>query len=230
MTTRAAARAFFSGGTNRAMFRFTLMNHMCRDLEQVKDTTRAPDRVRQDVTRSPGGDSRIYLNACVGCHSGMDPLAQAYAYYEYEYDPDADPDGASGRLVYNDVGMTDPTTGTRVQRKYLINASNFIYGFATPDDSWDNYWRSGPNELLGWNDTPMGSGSGSGAKSMGMELAYSDAFAQCQVEKVFKNVCFRVPSDAADRTEVANIVASFKANGYSLKQVFAEAAVYCMGD
>ena len=29
MTTRAAAQAFFIAGTNRAMFRFTLMNHMC---------------------------------------------------------------------------------------------------------------------------------------------------------------------------------------------------------
>jgi hypothetical protein len=80
MTTRAAARAFFIDGTNRAMFRFTLMNHMCNDLEQVKDITRVPDRIRQDVSRSPGGDSRIFLNNCLGCHAGMDPLAGAYAY------------------------------------------------------------------------------------------------------------------------------------------------------
>src|SRR5690606_18589236 len=39
MTTRAAAQAFFIAGTNRAMFRFTLMAHMCKDLEQVHDTT-----------------------------------------------------------------------------------------------------------------------------------------------------------------------------------------------
>ena len=30
MTTRAAAQAFFVAGTNRAMFRFTMINHMCR--------------------------------------------------------------------------------------------------------------------------------------------------------------------------------------------------------
>ena len=29
MTTRAAARAFFVDGTNRAMFRFTILNHFC---------------------------------------------------------------------------------------------------------------------------------------------------------------------------------------------------------
>jgi hypothetical protein len=84
MTTRAAAKAFFIAGTNRAMFRFTLLNHLCNDLEQVKDITRSPDRIRQDISRSPGGDSRIFLNSCVGCHSGMDPMAQAFAYYNYD--------------------------------------------------------------------------------------------------------------------------------------------------
>ena len=59
MTSRAAAEAFFIAGTNRAMFRWTLLNHLCDDLEQVKDVTRPPDRIRQDVTRSPGGDSRL---------------------------------------------------------------------------------------------------------------------------------------------------------------------------
>jgi len=64
----------------------------------------------------------------------------------------------------------------------------------------------------------------------GEELANSNAFAQCQVEKVFKTVCFRAPGNNADRTQVATMTANFKSNGYRLKQVFAEAAVYCMGD
>ena len=37
MTTRASSAAFFIDGTNRAMFRFTLMAHMCKDLEEVQD-------------------------------------------------------------------------------------------------------------------------------------------------------------------------------------------------
>jgi hypothetical protein len=65
---------------------------------------------------------------------------------------------------------------------------------------------------------------------MGEELANSTAFAQCQVEKVFKTVCFRAPGNAADRGQVATMTANFRANGYRLKQVFAETAVYCMGD
>ena len=66
------------------MFRFTLLNHLCMDLEQVHDTSITPDHIRQDVSRSPGGDSRVFLNNCIGCHAGMDPLAQAYAYYNYD--------------------------------------------------------------------------------------------------------------------------------------------------
>ena len=80
MSTRAAARAFFVDGTNRAMLRFTLLNHLCMDLEQLKDSAAPSDRIRQDVSRSPGGDSTLFLNQCVACHAGMDPLAQAFAY------------------------------------------------------------------------------------------------------------------------------------------------------
>ncbi len=228
MTTRAAARAFFSAGTNRAMFRFTLLNHMCRDLEQVADVSLPPDRIRQDVSRSPGGDSRVFLNNCVGCHTGMDPMAQAFAYYDYEYDANADPDGNLGRLVYNASGETDPDTGTRVMGKYHINATTFEQGYITPDDGWDNYWRSGANRRLGW-DSGL-TGSGNGAKSLGQEFANSDAFAECQVKKVFRNICLREPSDSADRAEVDRIETLFSSQGYRLKDVFAETAAYCKGD
>ncbi len=211
MTSRAAAEAFFIAGTNRAMFRFTLMNHLCRDMEQMLDTSRPPDRIRQDVSRSPGGDSRIFLNNCIGCHSGMDPLAQSFAYYQY--------DETLARLVY---------TAGQMQPKYFNNSDNFKPGYVTPDDHWDNYWRKGPNQVVGWDiQLP---GTGNGAKTMGQELARSDAFAACQVEKVFKTVCFRAPADATDRARVQVIKNDFKAGGYKIKQVFAETAAYCMGD
>src|SRR5256884_4464373 len=84
ITTRGAASAFFINGTNRAMFRFTMIDHLCHDMETVMDITRPADRIRQDVARSPGGDSRVFLNTCVGCHSGMDPMAQAFAYYNFD--------------------------------------------------------------------------------------------------------------------------------------------------
>ena len=218
-TTRAAAKAFLVAGTNRAMLRFTFLNHLCTDLEQIKDAGIPPDRIRQDVSRSPGGDSRIFLNNCIACHAGMDPLAQAYAYYDYRYDPDADPDARNGSLAY---------TPGQVHPKYLINADNFKQGYVTEDDSWTNYWRSGPNRGLGWN--PSLPDAGRGAKSLGRELAASRAFATCQVRKAFQVACLRAPSDPADRSQVELMTDSFIANGYRMKQVFAEAATYCMGD
>jgi len=228
ITTRAAAAAFFYAGTNRRMFRFTLLNHLCNDLEQVQDTTRPPDRIRQDVSRSPGGDSRVFLNNCAGCHSGMDPMAQAYAYYSWDYDVDNDPEGVDGHMVYNSAGDVDPETGTRVQAKYHINSSTFPLGFITPNDNWNNYWRDGINQVLGWDESLPGSGSG--AKTMNTELAHSDAFASCQVKKVFKAVCLRAPQDALDRAQVEAMVGSFSANNYNIKQVFAESADYCKGE
>jgi len=217
LTSRASSEAFFIDGTNRAMFRFTMMNHMCRDMEQVHDTSLPPDRIRQDVSRSPGGDSRIFLNNCIGCHSGMDPFAQAFAYYDYD-NGSAEAPGTM-RLVYNPAA---------VHPKYFNNNTNFAPGFITPDDAWENRWREGQNSLLGWSSSLPGRGNG--AKSMGEELANSNAFAQCQVEKVFKTVCFRAPGNAADRNQVATMTTNFRSSGYRLKQVFAEAAVYCMGD
>jgi hypothetical protein len=210
MTTRAAAEAFFIAGTNRAMFRFTLVNHMCMDMEQVHDTSIIPDRIRQDVSRSPGGDSRVFLNNCIGCHAGMDPLAQAFAYYNY--------DDVAGSIQY---------TAGNVQPKYFNNDETFADGFITPDDSWNNYWREGQNSLIGWGP---GSGSGNGAKSLGQELAGTQAFAECQVQKVFKTVCLRDPVDQADRDQVAAMATTFRNNNYNLKQVFAQSAVYCMGN
>lgn len=217
MTTRGSASSFFINGTNRAMFRFTLMSQLCLDLPQVEDITRPPDRIRQDVSRSPGGDSRVFLNTCIGCHSGMDPMAGAFAYYNFV-----------GTVVGDgtNTGSLQYTPG-QVQPKYHINATNFPQGYVTTDDSWINYWRHGPNQVLGWSSALPGSGNG--AKSLGQELESSTQFAACQVQKVFQTVCYRTPDSATDLQTVAQMQSDFVSGGYKLKQMFAEAAVACMG-
>ncbi len=210
LTTRAAGEAFFSAGTNRRMWRFTAMNYLCRDMEQLNDITRPADRIRQDIGRSPGGDSRIFHNTCVGCHSGMDPLSGAFAYYEW--------DATQGRVVY--------TRGS-VQPKHLINANTYPGGYVTVDDSWVNLWRAGPNSSLGWR---AAAASGNGMKTLGMEVAASRAFSECQVEKVFRRVCLRAPESASDRAAVATLADDFEAGNRSMKLVFAETAAFCMGN
>jgi len=208
ITTRAAAAAYFSAGTDRRMWRFTGINFLCRDMEQLNDITRPADRVRQDVSRSPGGDSRIFLNTCVGCHSGMDGLAGAFAYYQF--DPN------SMRMVF---------TRGQVQPKFLINATNFPGGYVTVDDSWINFWRVGPNSNLGFR---AGGGSGHGAQTLGIEIENSRAFSECQVSKVFTRVCQHPPTSPAEFAEVQTIANDFEAQKYSMKRVFAETAAYCM--
>jgi hypothetical protein len=138
-------------------------------------------------------------------------MAQAFAYYNFNE--------TTGRIEY---------TAGQVQTKYGINSDNFKPGYVTRSDGWDNYWRHGANRLLGWNSTSPGTGAG--AKSMGQELAGSDQFAQCQVEKVFKTVCLRPPVDGSDRAKIVQLTTNFKANGYKMKDVFAEAVVHCMGN
>ncbi len=215
MTSRAASEAFFIAGTNRAMFRFTLLNHMCNDMEQMHDPRLSPDRIRQDVSRSPGGDSRLFLNNCIGCHTGMDPMAGAFAYYNY--------DENSGSLQY---------TPGNVQPKYFNNDLNFPQGYRTTDDSWMNYWREGQNAYLGFSSQPNSQGlvgEGTGAKTLGEELGNSNAFAACQVKKVFRAVCMRNPEQQSDHDYINNtMIPNFTAQ-YRLKTVFADAAAHCMG-
>ncbi len=227
ITSRAGAKAFLIAGTNRAAFRFTMLNHLCLDMENVHDVTRVPDRVRQDVSRSPGGDSSIFLNSCVGCHSGMDPLTQSLAYHNYAVeDRDADPTGETGVVEYTD--------GT-VQPKYFNNDATFPPGFVTPDNSWVNYWREGQNTFIGWDDALPGSGVG--ASSMFQELAHSHAFAQCHINRVFKTVCLRDPtaSDLAGTESAVGVnemIDNFMsgARAGDMKHVFASSAVLCAGE
>lgn len=220
ITSRAGAKSFLIAGTNRAAFRFTMLNHLCLDMEQVHDVTRTPDRIRQDVARSPGGDSSIFLNSCIGCHSGMDPMAQALAYHNYSYDSETDPTGELGEIEY---------TFDVVQEKYFNNNTTFPPGFVTPNNNWANYWRAGKNVVLGWDGALTGSGTG--ASSMFQELAHSRAFAQCHVNRVFKTICLRDPVES-DLTPVAGMIDDFMvgARAGDMKHVFATSATLCAGE
>jgi hypothetical protein len=256
LTTRATARAFFYAGTNRAMFRFTMLNYLCNDLEQIKDVTRAPDRVRQDPSRSPGGDSSIFLNNCVGCHAGM---MGAFAYYNWGpavYDPnETSQQTESESISYQQTATLNYSLSgkefknERVVPKFLQNFTSFPYGYVTTDDSWINYWRVGPNAKLGWgwgdgsgNSPPQpvsynppksnpypseaGNTSMGSAAQLGYELANTHAFARCQALKVYRHVCFNDPSE----TTLENITTDFKSSKFNMLTVFSEAAADCSGN
>ena len=140
----------------------------------------------------------------------MDSLAGAFAYYQW--------DDETERLVF---------TRGQVQPKHLINSETAPYGYVTVDDRWDNYWREGPNAALEWGGASTG---GFGAQSLGDEVAATRAFSVCAVEKVFTQVCFRPVNSPEDRAAVERIADVFEQQSYSMKRVFAETAVECMGE
>ena len=137
-------------------------------------------------------------------------MAQAFAYYNF--------DVTTNQLVY---------TPGQVQPKYHINAQNFPQGFVTPDDSWSNRWRAGPNSVFGWSSSLPGSGNG--AKSWGQEIAASTQFATCKVQQVFQTVCFRLPQTKNDLSQAGAIAGVFQQD-HNLKSVFQKVAAACAGN
>jgi hypothetical protein len=210
ITTRAGAIQHFDAGTNRRGYNINIINQTCHQMENITDTSLPSDRIRQDVAASPGGDSRVRLQSCVGCHSHMDPMAGAFAYYDYNE--------TTGAMVY---------TAGKVQPKYFINASNNPYGYVTVDDSWESRIRTGGADTNIFNFSPTLPGKGNGAAAFGTEIAGSGAFATCQVQKAFKAVCLRAPSGTNDGAEITKLTTAFTSGGYKFKQVFADAALYC---
>ena len=91
-----------------------------------------------------------------------------------------------------------------LEQRHFHDELSLPPGHGTTDDSWENRWRVGQNSYLGFDPAFNGTGTGNGAKSLGVELGKSQAFASCQVKKVFRTVCLRDPEDSIDRTAVTD--------------------------
>jgi len=115
-------------------------------------------------------------------------------------------------------------TDAQVQPKYNQNATTFPGGYMTTDDNWKNYWREGINSSLGWSAAK--SGAGNGPQSFGEEVGASEAFAACQVQKVFDKVCLRKPRPNEEQV-IKDLTVNFRNSGYKMKTVFAEVAAHC---
>ena len=207
LTTRGFAKAYYQAGTNRAAFRFTMMNFMCRDMEQLTDTSRPDFRVRQDVARNPGGDPATYKSKCVGCHAGMDGMAGAFAYMDFQ----------ENSLVYNPLGP---------RAKYFVNSDTYLGGHVTENDSWINLWTDGPNEALGWR----GATKGRGVRSFGRMVSQTEQFSRCMAQQALAAVC-RVEDAAISHPALVDYLASgFENDNYNLKHLFAQTAIACRGE
>ena len=208
LTSRASGAAYFSAGTNRRAVRFALKNFLCMDMPQLQDSSVPDFRVRRDVDRAPGGDSRTYKTNCVGCHAGMDALGGAFARFDF----------TNNQVVQ----------GTGVNGKMNKNGTVYPEGFVTSDDSWMNLWANGVNASLGWK----GNLTGRGAKEFGRMLAQTDAFSACMVRRVFQRVCLREPA-TQEADQLRRIAQDFAAGGrYNMRELFATVSTLpqCMGE
>ncbi len=204
LTTRAAGAAFYSAGTNRRVNRFNFINYLCHDYEALHDVNIPDVRVRRDVERNPGGDSRTYKNKCVGCHAGQDALGGAYAYYDF----------VGGKLVY-----TPNIVVAKMNHNVYYSA-----GFVTTDDNWINTWANGQNAKLGWR----GATTGNGVKALGQMLARSSAFSTCMAKKVFQLVCLKEAINTDDLATVTELATQFEQENYNMKKLIVNTSVGCI--
>jgi hypothetical protein len=209
-TTRGYGSVFYNAGTNRAPVRYTFVNYICRDMEELSDVTRPDIYVRRDVDRTPGGDGEKFRTECVGCHAGMDPQTKAFAYLNWE-----------------ENGNNDMTITYAQQPVPKVNRNNdtFPNGAVVQDDAWLNIWYEGANADLGWNPEMK---SGTGPASWGESIATTDMFPSCMAERVYKTVCFKSNMNTRDKANLRSLSKQFVDDGYNMKNLFKNAAVECV--
>jgi hypothetical protein len=206
LTSRSYGLEFFSAGTNRRVTRYTFMNFMCKDFEDLMDITLPDFMIARDVDRAPGGDSRVFANVCSGCHRGQDSLRPALAYYDW--------DDGRDRLVFS--------PGT--VRTKMNHNSVYPEGFVTQDDSFINLWAQGKNASLGWPEKT----SGNGIKEWGQMFAESEQFARCMAQRVFKQFCYRSP-DEGDLADIEDHATQFRtSDNYNFKALVRKTSAKCI--
>ncbi|SMF28886.1 hypothetical protein [Pseudobacteriovorax antillogorgiicola] len=206
---RGYGSVFYNDGTNRSPLRYTFINYLCRDMEELSDVTRPDIYVRRDVDRTPGGDGEKFRTECVGCHAGMDPMTKAFAFVDF--DPDA------AQITYG------ATPVAKVNR----NNDTFPNGAVVEDDAWQNIWLEGTNAGLGWSKEIT---SGNGPKSWGQAMSETEMFPECMAERVYEVVCLRDSSTNKAKADISSLAGQFVQDGYNMKALFMNAAVTCGED
>lgn len=209
-TLRGFGSVYYEAGTNRGPFRFTSINYLCRDMEDLSDVSRADVFVRRDVDRAPGGDASKYRTECVGCHAGMDPLTKAFAMFDYVPAANA----------------ANPSAVTLAAAPVIkVNRNNEVFpgGAVVADDAWTNLWTEGTNAALGWDATKK---TGNGVKALGEMLAATKMFPECMAKRVFKTVCLKEGTTAADKASITKLAGEFSKT-FNMKELFKDTAVEC---
>lgn len=212
MTSRGFAEAYYDAGTNRLPFAAVMATYTCREMEQLHDNTLPKGWIRQDVERAPGGDVKLYLAKCSGCHGLMDGMTRAFAHNDF----------------VEGVNIYDSTT---IPAKMTRNAYIFPEGRVVTGDDWVNLMTTGHNADMGWKAAPAdGLYTGQGLVSFGQMIVETEAFDQCVPKKVYQQVCLREVDSEEEKSHVDQLSQSFVSGGYKMKALFAEAATLCSGE
>lgn len=248
LTTRQFGQSLYQAGTNRRAISNTMNAFFCSAMDELHDTSAPDSFVRQDVDRSPAGDSRTFRNQCQGCHAGMDALAGAFAYMDFVAN------GANGQLSYkNQINATSqqcsqnqtPFNGCSGRNgvfKQFRQDTVYPAGYRLRDNSWTNLWADGPNARLGWRTINGVSNvrRGSGMKSLGKVLATTTKFSECMAQRVFERVCLRSPTPS-EREALKKKALAFEAGfsayepanaqgPYNMRALFANVSSMCFGN
>ncbi|MEZ4744167.1 MAG: hypothetical protein R3B45_17240 [Bdellovibrionota bacterium] len=218
LTTREFAVGYYFDGTNRAALRYLGKSFLCKDIDQLTDTTTPDYRIRQDISRQPAGNSNVFKSKCAGCHSGMDALSGAFAYFDATETKDAS----------NMNVLRYTISPGKVHNKYFRDAQVFPAGYATKDDGWVNLWSEGANKSIGWT----GPQKGSGVRSLGVLYSRSNEFARCMTKRVYARVCLKNVEtlNIEEKSIIDELVNKFSTSNYNMKDLFAESSLKCLGD
>lgn len=208
LSTREFGKAYLKAGTNRAAVSFTMKHFFCQEMDQLKDTTISDSFVRKDIARIPGGIELTYKNNCAGCHTGMDPIANAFSFHDFTGD----------RLVY-----TYNTVVAKLNR--TISNDDVQIGHRVRDDRWINFWNTGLNSRLGWGETT----EGYGINSLGRMYAGTKAFAPCMSKRVFEKVCLNNVRkiDDVEAQKIPELARKFETSEFNMKNLIIEASLVC---
>ncbi len=155
-------KASFEGGTNRRVIKKLAEDFLCQPIEKLANTNLSDRWVGKDIPRDPGGDPLVYLNKCVGCHTGLDSLRGAFAGFDFE----------SGILSWS----------PQVSEKLNNNPMSFPNGHTTIDHSWQH---------LGWLPVAKDevSMSGNGPNGIVKLIVESKHFYTCIAKRAHQVLC-----------------------------------------
>lgn len=235
LTSQGWGWEHLNNGTNRRPIAYALKEFLCVDLEELRDTALPTTRIRQDVSRTPGGSATTFQTKCLTCHGGMDGLAGAYAYYDEIYissDTFTTDLGSPAGYFFGSQLARRPSpldTNTSVVSKMVKNSSTYSAGYKTIDDSWVNSYATSTtskSQAIGWPTTT----TGKGVRSLGTMLANTKAFPRCMAQRVFRTLCGRNP-DSTEIPRIQQLGDEFSAGGFKLKSLFEKVAIEptCIG-